>query len=55
MTQVYRNETLFAIDGGPNVISDRDFRVYVGGNYVIGAHMYRVVAITEERVMIRSI
>lgn len=55
MTQVYRNETLFAVDGGPNVIADRDFRVSVGGNYVIRGYMYRVVAIAGGRVMIRSI
>ncbi|WP_340028934.1 hypothetical protein MHB71_04785 [Paenibacillus sp. FSL H7-0940] len=55
MTQVYRNETLFADDGGLNVIADRDFRVFIGGNYAIGGHMYRVVAIVNGRVMIRSI
>lgn len=45
MKQGYRGDILVAVDGGDNVILDRDLRLSVDGNYIINDYMYRVVSI----------
>lgn len=54
MASVKRGDVIVVL-GGPCVIADRDFTVYLGGNYIVNGAMYRAISCYDNRVLLTSI